>query len=100
MVKRIQRHKRIRSKVSGNASRPRLSVFRSNKYVFLQLIDDVKRETIASIRDDSAFDAGKLLAKMALEKNIKEVVFDRGGYIYSGRIKQVADGAREGGLKL
>ncbi|MEK7503174.1 MAG: 50S ribosomal protein L18 [Patescibacteria group bacterium] len=100
MVSRTQRHKRIRSKVVGTADRPRLSVFRSNKYVFLQLIDDSKGKTLASVRSDSAFDAGKTLAEMAKKKNIKEIVFDRGGYVYGGRIKQVADGAREGGLKF
>ena len=100
MAQRIQRHKRVRSKVVGTSNRPRLSVFRSNKYVFLQLIDDSKGETLASIRSDSAFDAGKLLAEMAKKKNIKEAVFDRGGYVYGGRVKQVADGAREGGLKF
>jgi len=100
MVKRTQRHKRIRSKISGTDNRPRLSVFRSNKYVFLQLIDDSKGNTIASIRSDSPFEAGKLLAEMAKKKNIKEVVFDRGGYVYRGRVKQVADGAREGGLSF
>jgi len=98
MALRIQRHKRIRSKISGTADRPRLSVFRSNKYVFLQLIDDKKGETVASIKSDSAFDAGKKIAEMAVKKNIKEAVFDRGGYVYGGRVKQVADGAREGGL--
>lgn len=99
-MKRAQRHKRIRAKVIGTKERPRLSVFRSNKYVFLQLIDDGKGETIASIRSDSAFDAGKILAEQALKNNIKKAVFDRGGYVYSGRVKQVAEGARKGGLQL
>lgn len=100
MTSRFQRHKRVRSKISGTSDRPRLSVFRSNKYVFLQLIDDAKGKTIFSVRDGLAFDAGKKLAEMAVKKGIKEAVFDRGGYVYKGRVKQVADGAREGGLKI
>lgn len=100
MANRIQRHKRIRSKIAGTSKRPRLSVFRSNRYVFLQLIDDGKGETLASIRSESAFDGGKKLAELAAKKNIKEAVFDRGGYVYGGRIKQVAEGAREGGLNF
>lgn len=92
--------------------KPRLSVYRSNKHLFLQLIDDEKNKTLLSVSDrefkskkkkdvkksDLAYEAGKLLAKKAKEKNIKKAVFDRGGYQYHGRVRRVAEGAREGGL--
>lgn len=100
MINRIQRHKRIRAKIFGTKKRPRLSVFRSNKYVFLQIIDDSERKTILGLRSSSPKDAGKKIAILAKEKNIKTVVFDRGGYLYKGKVKEVADGAREGGLKF
>lgn len=100
MINRIQRHKRIRAKIFGTKKRPRLSVFRSNKYVFLQIIDDSEGKTILGLRSSFPKDAGKKIAILAKEKNIKTVVFDRGGYLYKGRIKEVADGAREGGLKF
>ena len=114
--KRMRRHSRIRAKIKGTAQRPRLSVFRSNKHIFLQLIDDEKNKTLVSASDilskagkksktktaktKSAFEAGKILAELAKKKKITSVIFDRGGYAYHGRIKAVAEGAREGGLKF
>ena len=100
MISRIQRHKRVRARVFGTKERPRFSVFRSNKYVFLQIIDDSIGKTIVGLRSSSSKEAGKKIAILAREKNINTVVFDRGGYLYKGRIKEVADGAREGGLKF
>ncbi len=107
---RIRRHNRVRAKVSGTAETPRLNVFRSNKGLFIQLIDDVSGKTLASVNDaeikagktkvEKAKEAGKIIAKKAQEKNIKKVVFDRGGYQYHGRTQAVAEGAREGGLEL
>lgn len=98
----------MRAKVKGNAEKPRLSVFRSNRHVFAQLIDDVKCITIASASDlkikgktkktERAKVVGGELAKIAKEKKIEKVVFDRGGCKYHGRIKAVAEGAKEGGL--
>ena len=108
----IKRHKtlrdrrriRIRSKVKGTLERPRLSVFRSNKHIFAQLIDDVKGETLAAALGgadvSAATKAGKDLAKESLKLGIKEVVFDRGGYEYHGRVKALAESAREGGLQF
>lgn len=102
----------MRAKIKGTKERPRFSVFRSNKHIFLQLIDDEKRKTILSVSDRAlkkprrspkaniAYEAGKLLAKKALDAGIKNVVFDRGGYKYHGRVAKVADGAREAGLKF
>lgn len=137
--KRYRRHKRVRSKVFGTAALPRLCVFRSNKYIYAQLIDDKKGHTILSSSDlelqksrlrrgsggrakvksqkhapshpskvrigagskvDIAKEVGKLIAKKALKKKIEKVVFDRGGYKYHGRVKALAEGAREGGLKF
>ncbi len=101
------RRKRIRSKISGTADIPRLSVFRSNKYIYAQLIDDVKGQTlVASCADKKnktkknvqSKEAGLELAKRATAKNIKKIVFDRNGYRYLGRVKSLAEGAREGGL--
>lgn len=112
IVKRLNRHKRVRAKVIGTGEKPRLCVFRSNKHIFLQLIDDSIGKTIISVSDikeakksklnktDRAKEAGKKLAEDAIKKNIKEVVFDRGGYLYHGRVKAVALGARDGGLKF
>ena len=109
---RIKRHKRIRSKISGTAQCPRLCVFRSTNNIYAQLIDDVKGVTLASASSldkdidgyggnkDAARKVGALIAKRAAEKNITEVVFDRGGYIFHGRVKELAEGAREGGLKF
>ncbi|MEK7579871.1 MAG: 50S ribosomal protein L18 [Patescibacteria group bacterium] len=100
--KRIIRHKRVRAVIKGTAARPRLSVFRSNKHIYAQLIDDTKGITLLSSSDkkSTALKIGEDLAKKAVEKGIKEVVFDRGGYKYHGRVKDIAEGARSGGLKL
>ena len=108
--KRYRRHNRVRAKVSGTTIRPRLSVFRSVKHIYAQLIIDEKGKTILAIDDrkikgkktkiDKALEVGKLIAKEAISKKIEKVVFDRGGYKYHGRVKAVADGAREGGLKF
>lgn len=98
------RHKRVRAKISGTASRPRLSVYRSLKYIYAQLINDNKGETLVFVsnakRKLSPFDVGQELAKKSLEKKIKNVVFDKGGFKYHGQIKKVAEGARKGGLKF
>jgi large subunit ribosomal protein L18 len=106
--KRVRLHKKIRSRVSGTAERPRLSVFRSNKYMYAQLIDDVAQVTLAAASDISLTDkvakverakiVGKTLAQEAKKKNITAIVFDRGGFSYRGRVQALADGAREGGL--
>jgi large subunit ribosomal protein L18 len=109
--KKIRRHFKVRYKISGTDKKPRVSVFKSNKGMYIQLINDLNSQTILSVNSkeikkskdkkvDIAFKAGKLLAEKALKKKIKEVVFDRGPYRYHGRIKAVADGAREGGLIL
>ena len=109
---RTRRHKRVRTKISGTAERPRLCVYRSNANIYVQIIDDVAGNTLcqASTLDKqvkekhankvAAKEVGTLIAKRAAEKNIKEVVFDRGGYIYHGVIKEVAEAAREGGLNF
>ena len=107
-MNRILRHKRVRAKVRGTKERPRLSVFRSVRGVFAQLIDDTTGSTLAYAhhkkiiayknKTDQAFQVGKQLAKEAEKKQIKSAVFDRGGYKYHGRVKALADGAREGGL--
>jgi large subunit ribosomal protein L18 len=108
-AQRIRRHKRIRAKVSGTTSRPRLSVFKSNKHIVLQLVDDSAGTTLAyvSTRDikgktlvAKAKEAGKNIAAQAQAKKIDAAVFDRGGYIYTGAIQGAAEGAREGGLKF
>jgi len=107
--KRIRRHKRIRAKVKGTTERPRLAIFRSNKAIYAQIIDDLKGETLVSITSfsvkgknplEGAKEAGKEIAKLAKDKNIKAVVSDRGGYIYTGKVRAVAEGAREGGLEF
>ena len=110
--KRLHRHKRVRGKISGTAARPRLNVFRSTNNIYAQVIDDVKGITLASAstldkelngyggNKEAAKKVGTLIAKRALEKGITEVVFDRGGYIFHGRVKELADAAREGGLKF
>ena len=107
---RIQRHKRVRGKVFGTAECPRLNVFRSLKHIYAQLIDDDKGVTLAAASSvekdfteyggnaDAAKAVGKKIAERAAEKGIKECVFDRGGYIYHGRVASLAEGAREGGL--
>ena len=96
----IQRKKRVRSRVKGTATSPRLSVFRSNKYVYAQLIDDLKAVTLASAKGDDSKKVGDEIAKKALKAKIKTVVFDRGAFKYHGRVKAVAEAAREGGLKF
>jgi large subunit ribosomal protein L18 len=110
--KREKRRLAIRNKIFGTAETPRLSVFRSNKYIYAQLIDDGSAKTLVDFSSqklsstkgktkiEQAFEVGKEIAKRALEKKIKSVVFDRGGYRYHGRVKALAEGAREGGLKL
>ena len=109
---RIKRHKRIRNKISGTPERPRLSVFRSTKHIYAQIIDDVAGNTLVSASTveksfegngsniEAAKKIGALVAERALKKGIEEVVFDRGGYIYHGRVQALAEGAREGGLKF
>ncbi|MBQ0084117.1 MAG: 50S ribosomal protein L18 [Clostridiales bacterium] len=109
---RIRRHSRVRGKISGTAECPRLNVFRSNSNIYAQLIDDVKGVTLVAASStekdfgeskgnkEEARKVGQLIAKRAAEKKITEVVFDRGGYIYHGRVKELAEGAREGGLKF
>jgi len=107
-IKRARRQKRIRSTVAGTAERPRLSVFKSNKHISAQLIDDDKGVTLAAAssheikgkKTEQAKKTGEALAKLAKAKGIAKVVFDRGGFIYTGRVKAVADGAREGGLEF
>ena len=109
---RERRHRRIRGKVAGTPDRPRLAVFRSNKGIFAQLIDDENGRTIAGAswlglkksfkgnKLDQAAEVGKALAEAAKKAGIEAVVFDRGGYLYHGRVKALAEGAREGGLKF
>lgn len=102
--KRHRRHKKIRAKISGTAQVPRLCVFKSNKYIYAQLIDDQKGRIIAFSKDGlsvaQAKKAGELIAKKALENKIEKVVFDRAGYKYHGRVKALAEGVREAGLKF
>ena len=108
-----RRKVRIRSKIKGTSNRPRLTVFRSNKYIYAQLVDDTKGQTLINLSDtllktkDSkktktakASEVGKKLAELSKEKGIKEAVYDRGSYRYHGRVKALAEGAREGGLKI
>ncbi|HBG1180529.1 TPA: 50S ribosomal protein L18 [Clostridioides difficile] len=112
---RLQRHKRVRRKISGTSQRPRLCVFRSANNMYAQIIDDTKRVTLVAASSleaevksavnhtgnkEAAKKVGELVAKKAVEKGITEVVFDRGGYLYHGRIQELAEGAREAGLKF
>ena len=109
---RERRHRRIRGKVAGTAERPRLAVFRSNKGIFAQLIDDESGRTIAGAswlglkksfkgnKTEQAAEVGKTLAEVAKKAGIEAVVFDRGGYLYHGRVKALAEAAREGGLRF
>lgn len=110
---RLKRHARVRTKLSGTAEKPRLNVYRSNKHIYAQIIDDVKGVTLAqaSSQDkdiantsaskvDLATTVGQEIAKKANGKGIKEIVFDRGGYLYHGRVKALADAARENGLEF
>ena len=111
-AQRIKRHNRVRGKISGTAERPRLSVFRSENNIYAQIIDDVAGVTLVSASTvekgfegnggnvEAAKKIGSKIAERALAKGIEEVVFDRGGYIYHGRVKALAEGAREGGLKF
>ena len=111
-AQRLKRHKRVRGKISGTAERPRLAVYRSNAHISAQIIDDVAGVTLASAstyeascegvgsNKEAARKVGATLAERALEKGISAVVFDRGGYIYHGRVSELAEGAREGGLKF
>ena len=109
--RRLRIRRSIRTKISGTSARPRLSVFRSNKNIYAQLIDDVSGQTLVSVASNNleatvtskvqlSLEAGKELAKKAVEKGIMEVVFDRSGYLYHGRVKSLAEGAREAGLKF
>jgi large subunit ribosomal protein L18 len=109
--KRKRRHRRVRGRVHGSAARPRLCVFRSSKGIYAQLIDDDAGATLASAstlqldgasgsKSERAAEVGKLVAQRAREAGIEKVVFDRGGYLYHGRVKALADGAREGGLEF
>ena len=109
---RLQRHKRVRGTVSGTAARPRLNVFRSSKNIFAQVIDDVAGVTLAAASStekdfteyggnkEAAREVGQMVAERAKAKGIDTVVFDRGGYVYHGRVKELAEGAREGGLQF
>jgi len=112
---RIKRHKRIRNKISGSAERPRLSVFRSSKHIYAQLIDDVAGVTLAAAstvekaiaeavkdmtKSEQAKYVGTILGKRAVEKGVSTCVFDRSGYLYMGRLEALADGAREAGLQF
>ncbi len=111
-AERLRRHARVRRKISGTAECPRLCVFRSNNNLYVQVIDDVKGNTLASAstldkevktkhsNKEAAKEVGALIAKRAIGKNIKTVVFDRGGYIYHGVVKELAEAARKGGLKF
>ena len=109
---RLRRHRRVRGKISGTAERPRLDVFRSAKHIYAQVIDDVAGVTLCSASSlekgfegnggnvEGAKKVGEMVAKKCLEKGIETVVYDRGGFIYHGRVKALAEGAREAGLKL
>ena len=108
---RERRHRRVRGKVSGTAERPRLAVFRSNRGIFAQLVDDTSGRTLAAAswvglkgfegtKTDQAAEVGRALAAAARQAGIERCVFDRGGYLYHGRVKALAEGAREGGLQF
>ena len=111
-AQRLKRHIRVRGKISGTPERPRLNVFRSNENIYAQIIDDVNGVTLAAASTldkefegatgncEAAKKVGQLVAERAKAKGISAVVFDRGGYIYHGRVKELAEGAREGGLKF
>ena len=110
---RVNKHKKIRNKITGTSERPRLSVFRSNNHIYAQIIDDIKGHTLAAASTmdkslqlektsdiEAAKAVGEAVAKKALEKGVETVVYDRGGYIYHGKVKALADAAREAGLKF
>lgn len=113
LIHRIKRHKKVRAKIRGTNKTPRVSVFRSNRHVFVQLIDDSAGKTILSsivkskskstikgTKAEIAFKIGETIAQKAKEKGIKKAVFDRGGYKYHGRVKALAEGLRKGGLEF
>ncbi len=115
LISRKRRHRRVRVKVSGTPERPRLNVFRSSKHIYAQVIDDFNGVTLAAASSldpelrselpyggnkNAARKVGELIARKAVDKGIKDVVFDRGGYLYHGRVKELAEGAREGGLNF
>jgi large subunit ribosomal protein L18 len=109
VAKRSRRHARIRAKISGTGDAPRLSIFKSNKFISAQLIDDTKGTTLAGVhsRDvkgktmiEKSEKVGEAIAEKALAQKISKVVFDRGGFIYTGNVKALAEGARKGGLKF
>ena len=105
---RVRRHKTIRKRLTGDTNRPRLAVFRSSQHLYAQIIDDSKSQTLVAMSDikekgtklEKAYQVGKNLAAKALKSKITAVVFDRGGFLYQGRIAELAKGAREGGLKF
>lgn len=112
---RLARHARVRKKISGTTERPRLDVYRSNSHIYAQVIDDTNGTTLAAAstmeadvakavaemtKSDAAKEVGKLVAQRAIEKGIKTVVFDRGGYLYTGRVQALAEAAREAGLEF
>ena len=111
-AQRLKRHKRVRAHISGTAERPRLDVFRSSKNIYAQVIDDVSGRTLCAAASnekdfgiyggniEAAKKVGELIAQRAKDKGVEIVVFDRGGYLYHGRVKALADAAREGGLKF
>ena len=111
-AERERRHKRVRNKISGTSECPRLCVYRSNNHLYVQIVDDMAQNTLVSAstldkeiktkhsNKEAAKELGTLIAKKATEKNIKSVVFDRGGYIYHGVVKELAEAAREGGLEF
>ena len=111
-ARRLKRRRRVRAKVHGTAERPRISVFRSNRGIFAQLVDDDAGSTVAAMswvnlpksfkgdKTEQASEVGKRLADAAKKAGVEAVVFDRGGYLYHGRVKALADGAREGGLRF
>jgi large subunit ribosomal protein L18 len=111
-AQRLKRHKRVRAHISGTAETPRLNVFRSDKHIYAQIIDDVAGKTLVAAATnekdfggyggnvEAAKKLGGIIAERALKAGIENVVFDRGGYLYHGRVKALADGAREGGLKF
>lgn len=112
--RRVRKHVRVRKKVAGTSMQPRLNVYRSSKHIYAQLVDDEAGKTLATASSlskvleslktgankQAAREVGKLIAKVAKDKKIEKCVFDRGGYLYHGRIKELAEGAREGGLKF
>lgn len=109
--KRIRRHKKVRAKIKGSKERPRLCVFKSSKHIYAQLIDDENNKVIAAANDfeikkpksskkDIVLEVGKLIAEKAKKEKITKVVFDRGGFLFQGKVKLLAQGAREGGLNF